>query len=46
MGVERRAPELLGDPVLGVLAWLFTSAMLRFEKRVLRWHRGWRGLPE
>jgi len=35
-----------GVLVIGVLAWLFTTAMLRLEKRVLRWHRGWRGLAE
>jgi ABC-type nitrate/sulfonate/bicarbonate transport system permease component len=34
-----------GVLVIGVLAWLFTTAMLGLEKRVLRWHRGWRGLP-
>lgn len=35
-----------GVLVIGVLAWLFTAAMLKLEKRVLRWHRGWRGLAE
>jgi len=35
-----------GVLVIGVLAWLFTAAMLKLEKRVLRWHRGWRGASE
>ena len=35
-----------GVLVIGVLAWLFTAAMLELEKRVLRWHRGWRGAIE
>ena len=35
-----------GVLVIGVLAWLFTAAMLKLEKRVLRWHRGWRGATE
>ena len=35
-----------GVLVIGVLAWLFTAAMLQLEKRVLRWHRGWRGVTE
>ncbi len=35
-----------GVLVIGVLAWLFTAAMLKLENRVLRWHRGWRGLAE
>ena len=35
-----------GVLVIGVLAWLFTTAMLKLEQRVLRWHRGWRGLAE
>jgi ABC-type nitrate/sulfonate/bicarbonate transport system permease component len=35
-----------GVLVIGLLAWLFTSAMLRLERRVLRWHRGWRGVAE
>jgi ABC-type nitrate/sulfonate/bicarbonate transport system permease component len=33
-----------GVLVIGLLAWVFTAAMLRLEKRVLRWHRGWRGV--
>jgi ABC-type nitrate/sulfonate/bicarbonate transport system permease component len=35
-----------GVLVIGVLAWLFTAVMLKLEKRVLRWHRGWRGATE
>jgi ABC-type nitrate/sulfonate/bicarbonate transport system permease component len=35
-----------GVLVIGLLAWLFTAAMLELEKRVLRWHRGWRGVME
>jgi ABC-type nitrate/sulfonate/bicarbonate transport system permease component len=35
-----------GVLVIGVLAWLFTAAMLELEKRVLRWHRGWRGVAQ
>ena len=35
-----------GVLVIGVLAWLFTAGMLELEKRVLHWHRGWRGVTQ
>lgn len=33
-----------GVIIIGVLGLLYTTAMLRIEQRVLRWHRGWRGV--
>lgn len=34
-----------GVLVIGTLGWGMTLVLLLIEKRVLAWHRGWRGLP-
>ncbi len=34
-----------GVLMIGTLGLVLTLALLAVEKRVLRWHRGWRGLP-
>ncbi|HWM83736.1 ABC transporter permease [Pseudorhodoplanes sp.] len=33
-----------GVLVIGTIGWALTAGLLAFEKRVLAWHRGWRGL--
>ena len=35
-----------GTLVIGTLGLLFTAAILAVERRLLRWHRGWRGSAE
>ncbi len=34
-----------GVLVIGTLGWALTTAFLFGERRLLGWHRGWRGLP-
>ncbi|MFT4119552.1 ABC transporter permease [Bradyrhizobium sp.] len=34
-----------GVLVIGTMGWMLTAGLLLVEKRVLHWHRGWRGLP-
>lgn len=34
-----------GVLVIGTIGWLLTAGLLMVERRVLHWHRGWRGLP-
>jgi ABC-type nitrate/sulfonate/bicarbonate transport system permease component len=34
-----------GVLVIGTIGWLLTASLLIVERRVLHWHRGWRGLP-
>lgn len=34
-----------GVLVIGTIGWLLTAGLLLVERRVLHWHRGWRGLP-
>jgi ABC-type nitrate/sulfonate/bicarbonate transport system permease component len=41
----RTADVYAGVLVIGTIGWLFTTAILQVEKRLLRWHRGWRSLP-
>lgn len=33
-----------GVLMIGTIGWTLTTALLAFERRVLAWHRGWRGL--
>jgi ABC-type nitrate/sulfonate/bicarbonate transport system permease component len=33
-----------GVLVIGTIGWVLTAALLAFEKKVLGWHRGWRGI--
>ncbi|HEY8474195.1 MAG TPA: ABC transporter permease [Natronosporangium sp.] len=42
----RTADVYAGVLVIGTVGWVFTTAILQAEKRMLRWHRGWRSLPE
>lgn len=35
-----------GVLVIGTIGWILTTALLAAEKRLLRWHRGWRGLSD
>lgn len=35
-----------GTLVIGTVGLLFTAAILAVERRLLRWHRGWRGSAE
>lgn len=41
----RTADVYAGVLVIGTIGWLFTAAVLQVEKRLLRWHKGWRSLP-
>jgi ABC-type nitrate/sulfonate/bicarbonate transport system permease component len=41
----RTADVYAGVLVIGTIGLLFNMAILQLEKRLLRWHRGWRGLP-
>jgi ABC-type nitrate/sulfonate/bicarbonate transport system permease component len=41
----RTADVYAGVLVIGTVGLLFNTAILQLEKRLLRWHRGWRGLP-
>jgi ABC-type nitrate/sulfonate/bicarbonate transport system permease component len=34
-----------GVLVIGAIGWLLTTLLLLCERRLLAWHRGWRGLP-
>ena len=33
-----------GVLVIGTMGWMLTAGLLAVERRVLHWHRGWRGL--
>jgi ABC-type nitrate/sulfonate/bicarbonate transport system permease component len=35
-----------GVLVIGTIGFALTASLLAFEKRVLAWHRGWRGLSK